>query len=265
MLTKEQVFNELNKMGAPQDKIVIVHASLKAVGEIEGGGEALLDWLIEYFTKNGGIFCVPTHTWHNVSKNIVLDMNSPDVCVGTLSKLAVLRRDGYRTSNPTHSLMLFGDKDKISQILQAEKKVEKPTDKNGAYSKIDYVLLVGVNQNKNTYIHYVEEFSGINRFNSEPTKMKIKHVSGEIEEKLFYEFNEEDVGDVSTRFSKFEPAFRFYGGIVDGFIGSAKTGLCSAKIILETMKLIRENSGKIDLLKDDAPLKKELYRRNTLS
>ena len=34
---------------------VHVHSSLKAVGEVEGRGEALLSGLIDFFTQNGGM------------------------------------------------------------------------------------------------------------------------------------------------------------------------------------------------------------------
>ncbi len=260
MVTKEQILKQLNKMGAPQDKIVIVHSSLRAVGEVENRAQGLLDAFIEYFTKNGGVLCIPAHTWHNTKKDITLDKSSEDTCVGTLSKIAILDKRGVRTSNPTHSLILFGDKEKIANVLDADEKVSKPTDKNGAYSKIERVMLVGVGQEKNTYLHAVEEIIGVpNRLSSEPVLMRIKDYNGNIIEKKFYYIEERDLGDVSTKFPKYEPAFRYYNGIVDGFIGNAKTQLCDAKILADTMSLIRKNSGKIELLKDHAPLEKKWY------
>mgnify|MGYP005801306921 FL=1 len=67
MYTKSQLFSQLKELGAPQDSIVLMHTSLRAVGDVEGRGEGLLDALIEYFTADGGLFCVPTHTWKNLS------------------------------------------------------------------------------------------------------------------------------------------------------------------------------------------------------
>ena len=67
MYTKSQLFSQLKELGAPRDSIILMHTSLKAVGEVEGRGEGLLDALIEYFTADGGLFCVPTHTWKNLS------------------------------------------------------------------------------------------------------------------------------------------------------------------------------------------------------
>ena len=64
--SKDDIIEQLKSMNAPQDSIVIMHSSLSAIGNVEGGAENLLDILIEYFTDKGGLFCVPTHTWLNV-------------------------------------------------------------------------------------------------------------------------------------------------------------------------------------------------------
>lgn len=89
MYTKKEILEQLKAMGAPRDTVVLMHTSLRAVGAVEGGAEALLDALIEYFTAEGGLFCVPTHTWHNLGKEITLDMASDDTCLGAFSGVAI--------------------------------------------------------------------------------------------------------------------------------------------------------------------------------
>ena len=264
MVTKEQILKSLKDMGAPRDKTVIVHTSLRAIGEIEGRAQTLLDALIEYFTFGGGVLCVPTHTWHNTFKEIVLDKLSPDCCIGKFSEIAVADKRGKRTSNPTHSVVLFGEPKRVQEILDNEDKVSTPTCKNGAYGRLydgGFVLLIGGSQNKNTYLHSVEERLSVpNRLSKEPIIMNVKHEDGHVEGKPFYYIYEGDLGDVSTRFFKYEPAFRHYGGIVDGVIGNAKTQLCNAKILADVMALIRKNSGGIELLADDIPLDENWYK-----
>ena len=65
MFTKEQILTQLNNLNVPNGKPVIVHTSLRAVGEIQGGAQTLLDALIERFTAYGGLLIIPTHTWAN--------------------------------------------------------------------------------------------------------------------------------------------------------------------------------------------------------
>ena len=259
MLNKETIIKQLESMGAPRDRAVIVHISLRAVGKIDA--QYVLDTFIEYFTSEGGVLIVPTHTWHNTFKDIVLDMASPDTCIGTFSKIALQDKRGKRTTNPTHSVTLFGNERKVQEFLDMEENVLKPTDKSGAYSKIDNVLLIGVGQEKNTYLHCVEETIGVvNRFSSAPIPMKVKRLDGSIITKPFYCFDESDIGDVSTRFPKYEKAFRYHGGIVDGFIGNAKTMLCDAKILLKVMELIRKNSKNVEILRDNSPIEEKFFK-----
>lgn len=74
LYTKNDILNQLNSFEIPKEKIVLIHTSLRSVGSIEGGPKALLDIFIEYFTSNGGLFCVPTHTWANKGNKITLTL-----------------------------------------------------------------------------------------------------------------------------------------------------------------------------------------------
>ena len=64
--TKSELLSQLEALHIPRDRVVLMHSSLRLIGQIEGGAAALLDVLIEYFTAEGGLFCVPTHTWANL-------------------------------------------------------------------------------------------------------------------------------------------------------------------------------------------------------
>ena len=110
--TKDDILNQLASLGAPRDSIVLMHSSFSLVGNVEGGAKALLDALIEYFTRDGGLFCIPTHTWHNLDKDITLDMNDSGTCLGLLPDLAAADERGIRSQNPTHSMVVFGDRER---------------------------------------------------------------------------------------------------------------------------------------------------------
>ena len=81
MFTKEQIKQQLRALGVPQDRVVLVHSSLRAVGETEGRGEGFLDALIEHCTADGGLLCIPTHTWAFGSREFSLDMTVAETCV----------------------------------------------------------------------------------------------------------------------------------------------------------------------------------------
>jgi aminoglycoside 3-N-acetyltransferase len=170
---------------------------------------------------------------------------------------------GVRTDNPTHSAVVFGNKEITDKLIKDESTAITPTSPNGVYGKLfdfdGYILLVGVGQEKNTYIHAVEEILCIpDRLSELPMKMKVKYKNGEIIERDFH-YMTERIGDVSLYFPKYEPAFRKHGAISDGFIGNAKAQLCSARKIKEVVELIRKNSGGIELLADDTPINEKWY------
>jgi len=89
MFTKKDIFEQLKKLNAPKGSVVLVHSSLRLIGEVENGGEGLLDVLIEYFTADGGLLAVPTHTWANLGTDkITLDMTAPWSNLGAFSLIA---------------------------------------------------------------------------------------------------------------------------------------------------------------------------------
>ena len=57
MLKKTEILQQLEQFSKAVGKIVIVHTSLKAIGETEGGGATLLDALIEYFSPHLDNLC----------------------------------------------------------------------------------------------------------------------------------------------------------------------------------------------------------------
>lgn len=268
MVTKEQIFSQLRQMNAPQDKPVIVHTSLKAVGEVEGRAQGLLDTFVEYFTAKGGILVIPTHTWANfyeLKKKITLDLNDLTTCVGTFPNIALTDSRGVRTLNPTHSVVVFGEKEKVAEFIKNEDKMLTPTSPDGLHGKFfeqdGYSLLIGVGHDKNTILHCVEEILHTpNRLSSDFAEMFIKLKDGSLIKRECRYMQADGTDDVSQFFPKYEIAFRFHGAIKDGFIGNAKTQLCSVNIMKEVMALVAKNSKGKELLIDHAPLEESWFK-----
>lgn len=236
---------------------VHIHSSLKAVGEVEGRGEVLLSCLIDFFTREGGMVSFPTHTW---DENL-LDLNRRETCMGMLSKLALQRNDGIRTWNPTHSMVIFGER--ASEYAKWDEEVMSSTSPDGCYGKLyeedGYILLLGVGQNANTYIHAVEESLQIpNRVTEELFDSLLIDRDGKCHVKPMHLVFEK-YGDISEHFDKLEPAFRYHNCITDGKIGDAEVQLCSVRKMYVVLELIHRKSDCRELFLDDIPLKKEWY------
>lgn len=263
--TKEDILAQLAAMELPRDKVVLAHSALRLVGHLENGAATLLDALIEYFTAEGGLFCVPTHTWSNLSQEITLDAADPHTCLGAFSDFAAADPRGRRSLNATHSMAVFGDEAKVAAFLDGEDLVSSGTAPESCYGKIyragGSILLIGVNHARNTYLHCVDEILGVpNRITAEPREVRIKMASGEILTRRMKGHHTDFTNDISLRFPKYETAFRYHGAITDGFVGNAPTQACDAIIMKEVMERIFLNSGDQDPLRDERTISPLLYR-----
>ena len=264
IFTKEEIFQQLEYLHAPTDSVVLMHSSLRAIGPIEGGAEALLDYLIEYFTREGGLFCVPTHTWHNLGKEITLDLSSDESCLGAFAGVAIRDPRGIRSENPSHSIVVFGDREKALEFVRDELWVSSPIAPESCYGRIiemgGHVLLVGVAHDRNTCLHTVDEMLGIpNRMDDRPVPVAVRKKDGQVvrsEMKLFYT---DYTDDISYRFPKYETALRYHRCIADGFIGNAPTQLCDTAKMKEIIARMYEKSGGVDILAGDGPIAQKLY------
>lgn len=262
--TKNDILKQLSDMNAPRDSIVIVHSSLRLVGRVDGGAITLLDALIEYFTAEGGLLCVSTHTWGNLKNEITLDMSDPATCLGAFSDIAAADPRCIRSQNPTHSMAIFGDRARTEEFIRHERSVSSGTDPISCYGKLyregGYVLLIGVSHNKNTYLHCVEEMIGqTNRLSPEPRDVTVRLKSGEVIRTQIHTHKTDFTSDVSARFPKYETAFRYHGAITDGFIGNAPTQLCDARIMKETMELIFKRADGEDPLENERAIPQKWY------
>lgn len=260
MLTKNEIISQLEKFNIPSGKPVIVHSSLKAVGKIDGGAETLLSALIECITNRGGLLCIPTHTWIEMS----LDLKNPGSSIGALPDTAAKHPLGIRSLHPTHSITVFGEKDRAEKFVEDEAYVDTPVNPEGCYGNIykedGYVLLIGVDHTKNTFLHCIEEMMNVpERLTDEKIESTIIHKNGNVEKRKLYWFDESKIPDVSVNFGKFETAFRHHKCITDGFIGNAPSQLCSASAMKSVLELIYKNAQGKELLADDSPLDNKLY------
>ena len=261
MYSKQDILKQLRAIKAPQDSVVMMHSAFRTIGGFEGGAEAFLDTMIEYFTEKGGLFCVPAHTAGNwfLGKEITLDMLSSENDLGILSKIAIERADGVRSENPILSTVVFGERARTEAFVRDDEFIKTPTAPESCFGKLyqqnGYVLLLGVGHEKNTFLHSVGEILELDdRMSNEEVTATVRRKSGETAIRKLRLYHCEKTIDVSLRFPKYEVAFRYHGGITDGFIGDAPIQLCSAVKMTDTVKLIFENSGGEDPLGSEFPI-----------
>lgn len=180
MFTKELLTQQLKDMGISSDDALMLHSSMKAIGEVAGGADTVLDAFMEYLSA--GLFMTPTHTWRQMSADYcVFDPSLEPSCVGILSDLFWRRPGVYRSLHPTHSIAACGKG--AAEYVQGEEFLHTPCDPSGCFGRLKdiraKILLVGVTHVKNTYIHSIEEsFDVKERLTEEPVLFYVVRPDG---------------------------------------------------------------------------------------
>ena len=258
--TVEELRAQLRELEWLRGKVVHIHSSLRAVGPVEGRGEALLALLIEFFTRDGGLLTIPTHTWDSWG----VDLRDSYTCVGTLSRLAAAHPMATRSAHPSHSMAVFGDPRRVAAFVEGDALATTPAPRTGCYGKLDtedgYVLLLGVGHNRNTFLHAVEEGMDVpNRLSREPVEKTVIHRDGRVEKRWIHHHAAKGIEDVSANYPKLEPAFRAAGCITDARLGGARLQIVSARRLRTVFEAVIRASNGAELFADLTPLDPALY------
>lgn len=238
MYTKEQLKKQVENMGLTGEETILIHSSMKSIGEVEGGADTVLDAWIEYFGH--GLLLLPTHTWKNINADSpVYNPKETPSCVGLLTNM-FLKRDGViRSLHPTHSMAGIGKK--AAEYLAGEENNNTPCTPGGCYDRLKdiggKILLVGVGHERNTYIHSVEEVLNVpNRLSDMPVLMKIvQHGKKPVSVYMRKHYNSQQP-HISEDFVKLNRAFDECGAAVHTVFGSAECILCDARRIFEVTR-----------------------------
>ena len=226
MYTKEQLKAQLAQMGIKPSDNVLIHTSFKAVGPVEGGPEAFIDAFCEYLTE--GLFLVPTHTWSNVTrKQPVYDVKTTVPCIGLIPRTAAFRPDGVRSLHPTHSVWVHGKG--AEEFIAGEELAESPAPVGFCWNRLaeigTKILLIGVTNTNNTFIHAVDEIADLpDRLALEPWEVTVIDGNGN---RITHPFrNHGRTG--SDNFCNFEEPLVGLGAQTFGTLGDAQVRVVDA-------------------------------------
>ena len=237
MYTKEDLLKCLKEMELTGKEAIMVHSSMKSIGEVDGGADTVVDAFMEFFKD--GLFMTPTHTWDQMSAEYsVFDRETEPACVGIIPNVFRKREGVIRSLHPTHSIAAYGKG--AEEFLKGEENATSPCPPGGCWDRLRdidaKILLLGVTHTRNTYIHSVDEVMGIpDRLTDEPTLMHIVMPDGTQKDvQMFRHFNKTlQTGNFSDEFDKMKQAFYDLGAAKEVKFGDAACILCDAKKIFD--------------------------------
>ncbi|MBE5876801.1 MAG: AAC(3) family N-acetyltransferase [Lachnospiraceae bacterium] len=234
MHTRETLVEDIRRLGVAKDDILLVHSSMKAIGEVDGGADTVLDALTEAVCD--GMLILPTHTWSVMSNEYpIYDPEKEPACVGILPNLFRKREGVMRSLHPTHSVAAYSKNQKLLQeFISGEEQFSTPCPRQGCYGKLydlnAKVLMLGVGLNRYTYLHGVEEWFGIEeRLEKEALSLQIKLPSGELLPVSMHKHFKPNNISVSEYYIKMEKPFVQAGALKKGRIGDAQSMLLLAR------------------------------------
>ncbi len=230
--TKQSLLEDLAETGIPRDATVLIHSSMKSVGDVAGGADTVLDALSEYFAP--GLLVLPTHTWADiVSEGDVFDPQTSPSCVGVLTELFRKRSDTVRSLHPTHSVAALGED--AGEFVAGEELVVTPCAREGVYGRLfdrdAYILFLGVPLTRNTFVHGVEEWNEIpNRLAKTPTAFVVKTPDGQ--EVVVPQFRHDaPIRDISENYDKLEKPLLDSGALHSERFGDAELLVTTARAV----------------------------------
>lgn len=258
MHTKHSLMKQLKAMDIESQGTILVHSSMKRIGNVEGGADTVLDALSEYM--NEGLLVFPTHTWASINANNPrFDVEETASCVGILSELFRKRAGVVRSWHPTHSVAALGED--ACAFTAGEERFTTPTARGSVWGKLldrqAQILLIGVDLTKNTFIHGIEEWNGIpGRLCEQAAPLITVTPDGR---EIHIPMHAHVGLDVSLHYGKLEELLEDRGAIRRGRFGDAEVLVCNTVWMTELISSMLEADP--DLFTSNEPLKEEIVAR----
>lgn len=256
MYTKESLMQQLEQLGLDRQGTLLMHSSMKSLGEVEGGADTVLDAVSDYMED--GLLVLPTHTWSTINAdNPMFHVENSVCCVGILPELFRKRPGVVRSWHPTHSVVALGRD--AEAFTKDDHLFDTPCARGSAWGKLldrkATILLVGVDLKRNTFIHGVEEWVDI------PGRMTDEH------EMLYTVLPDGSQISVPSRrhsglpwsehFWKIDEILVREGAMRKGQLGDAVVRVCDAAKTSEVItELLKDNP---DLFSDNEPFYSPKY------
>jgi len=243
-ITIERIENDLRNIGVKKDDTIMLQSSLKSVGLVEGGADAVIDALLHVIGE-GGTLMVPTFTYSYAGKEdaVVFDKKSTPVCnTGIISETLRKRKEAERSSHPAYSFAAIG---KNAKALTSDHPIGSPLGIGSPLHRLaemnGKILLLGVGQNRNSLIHTAEAAAGM-IYQCVPFReswgraVRVLNSEGVVEI-----IDQKQFPGCSYHFGIIEEVLQSKGILRYGKAGNAATQFMNAKdVIIQVVELLKK-------------------------
>lgn len=247
MHTKTSLTEDFINLGIKRDDNILIHSSMKSIGEVEGGADTVLDVFCDYLAEFGNI-ALPSHSWRSISdEHNIFDPEKEPSCVGVLTEIFRKRKDRgvLRSFHPTHSIAIIG-KD-AEYFIKDEHLIDTPCGRAGCWGKLldmDFkIMFLGCGVKCNTYLHGVEEWLNVpDRLTEHYQELKIVMQDGSLFDRPMKRHHNSTGKDISQNYDKILPYMQERRLVATGRFGNADCYVERAADIYNiTAELLKDN------------------------
>ncbi len=159
MHTLQTLLDDLAGLKLDPMGTLLVHSSIKSIGEVQGQADTVLLALETYM--HDGLLVLPTHTWSTVDANQpIYSVRDTPSCIGLLPEIFRHRPGVSRSTHPTHSVAAIG-KD-AREFIAGDENKSTPCARDSVWGRLldrnATIMFIGVDLTKDTFIHGIEEW-----------------------------------------------------------------------------------------------------------
>jgi len=233
MISRRDIVQLLTDVGIRRGDHVVVHASLRSIGAIDGGADAVIDALVQAVGDRGTV-AMPSFHYTRPLPEPYFDARTTPGKTGTLTEVFRQRPGVRRSVHPTHAVCALGPRadDFLDGHLRCEA-VGKGSPLDRIAQAGGYVLLIGVSHVANTMIHVGESYAGLAKYHWKDGPAPIAKVL--LPEGRVVEHPLDASAGCSHAFNMVEYPLRERGLVRDLYIGHAPSSLMRGRDIIDTV------------------------------
>lgn len=257
-LSESDLAADLNRLPIGRGASVLVHSSLKSLGYVQGGAEAVVNALIEVVVEHrAGTLMLPTFSiegsmHRTLTSGRLFDLHSTPSSLGAIPEAFRRHPKAVRSLNPTHSFAAIGPE--ARRLVDGHHLCASSFGEGSPMANLlagdGYLLGAGTDLGKVTFYHCLEEIERdfpISVFTPDsPIRARCRAGDGSMHDLLIRAHHQEaarrriDRAENAHLRSFFQDAFERRAGLTWHGIGEARSWLIGAQALYAELKRLMQ-------------------------
>lgn len=156
---RDKISRDIQDLGVRSGGVLLVHSSLRSLGEVAGGAETVVQGLLNGLGEKGTLLMPALSYEYTGPDYLFFDVRNTPSCVGALPEYFRTRSGTLRSVHPTHSVCGVGENS--VDLLKDHQLDNTPCGSNSPFSRLPLtggqILFLGCGLRPNTSMHAIEE------------------------------------------------------------------------------------------------------------